>query len=80
MFACVNALGSKFYSAVFVRLCYLALSFAQPFLVHRVVEAINEPNLPGNIFGGIVGAFGVLFFALAVSFPSEQSGLISLLT
>lgn len=68
LLTCLRTLRSKFYAAVVSTFCALSFSFAQPFLILRTVEAVNEPDLPGSVVGGIIGAYALTYFALAVSF------------
>ncbi|KAL3426496.1 hypothetical protein PVAG01_00005 [Phlyctema vagabunda] len=53
---------------ILARLCYLALQFAQPFLVQRAIELISSPK--GRNFylngGGLIAAYGLVYIGIGV--------------
>lgn len=55
-------------AAVFPRLCFLGLSFAQPFLINRAILFASSPDTPENrnVGYGLVGAYILVYVGLAV--------------
>lgn len=51
------------------RLAFGAVNLAQPFLVNRAVDLIDEPNIEfqKSIFGGLIGATALVYVGIAVS-------------
>ena len=56
--------------AVPPRLCLSAFTFAQPFLVSRILDYVVEPDTVNtkNIGYGLVGAMGIVYTGLAVCY------------
>ena len=55
--------------AIFPRLCLTGFKFAQPFLIHRVILFIAQPNSPEskNVAYGLIGATALIYIGIAVS-------------
>lgn len=53
---------------VFPRLCLLALTFAQPFLVRRAIEHLSKPQNVNTSqeSGALVAAYFLVYFGIAV--------------
>lgn len=56
-------------SAVVPRLCLTAFTFAQPFLIERVIAYLSEDeNVNTNKIGyGLIGAYGIVYTGIGVS-------------
>ncbi|KAI9848831.1 MAG: hypothetical protein M1837_006347 [Sclerophora amabilis] len=56
------------------RLCLTAFTFAQPFLVTRILEFITQPDNPNsnNIGYGLIGAMALVYIGIAISTASNQ--------
>jgi len=52
---------------IFPKLCFLAASFAQPFLLQRMLRYLGSPREDNNIGYGLIGAFALIYFIQAVS-------------
>ncbi|KAK2926150.1 AAA ATPase domain [Fusarium oxysporum f. sp. vasinfectum] len=60
------------------RLCYLALTFAQPFLVRRAIDYISKPKTDGSKErgDGLIAAYALVYYGIAfVSSLYEQSAV-----
>lgn len=72
--ATFSAFKVAFLAPVIPRLCLAGFSFAQPFLINRVVSFVgeSESNNPqrnaSGIAGGLIGATFLVYLGLAVSF------------
>lgn len=57
-------------AAVPAKLAWIGLTFAQPFLVERVLDFTNEPENVNskNIAYGLIGAYAVVYIGLAVTY------------
>ncbi|KAJ5862500.1 hypothetical protein N7455_006568 [Penicillium solitum] len=57
-FATFTAFRGDFWKAVIPRLCYTGFSFAQPFLINKIVDVVgtSKSNRPQGTVGGLVGA------------------------
>ncbi len=51
---------------IFPRLCLVALAFCQPLLINRYLEFLQNPSESVNIGYGLLGAYGIVYFGLAV--------------
>ncbi|RYC82063.1 ABC transporter C family member 3 [Fusarium oxysporum f. sp. narcissi] len=68
----------EFLAPVFPRLCYLALTFAQPFLVRRAIDYISKPKTDGSKErgDGLIAAYALVYYGIAfVSSLYEQSAV-----
>ncbi|CVL03538.1 related to multidrug resistance protein [Fusarium mangiferae] len=68
----------EFLAPIFPRLCYLSLTFAQPFLVRRAIDYISKPKTEGsNERGdGLIAAYALVYYGIAfVSSLYEQSAV-----
>ncbi|KAF4592615.1 ABC transporter [Ophiocordyceps camponoti-floridani] len=70
------------FSGVIPRLCYTGFSFAQPYLIQRVLEFTSEPEDPNskNVSYGLVGAYAVVYIGISLSFTIYQTKEYRLLT
>jgi len=59
--------GSLCVAPVFPKLCFLAASFAQPFLLQRMLRYLASTKEDKNIGYGLIGAFGLVYFIQAVA-------------
>ncbi|KAJ5598777.1 hypothetical protein N7537_008861 [Penicillium hordei] len=68
-FATFTAFQSDFWKAVIPRLCYTGFSFAQPFLINKIVDVVgtSKSNHPQGTVGGLVGATALVYLGLAFS-------------
>lgn len=64
---CIGVVGPSFYYIAIPKLLCVGFSYAQPFLVKRIVSAVDDPTISEGIAGALIGAVAVLFLALAVS-------------
>lgn len=55
-------------AGVYPRLAYIGFTFAQPFLVQRVLDFIDQPVGPNtnNYAYGLVGAYALVYIGIAV--------------
>lgn len=55
-------------AAIVPRLAFGAVNFAQPFLINRILNSINEPlgESQQDIVGGLIGATILIFVGIAV--------------
>ncbi|KAI8395666.1 hypothetical protein FOFC_21196 [Fusarium oxysporum] len=68
----------EFLAPIFPRLCYLALTFAQPFLVRRAIDYISKPKTDGSKErgDGLIAAYALVYYGIAfVSSFYEQSAV-----
>ncbi|KAG7426199.1 ABC transporter gloK [Fusarium oxysporum f. sp. raphani] len=68
----------EFLAPIFPRLCYLALTFAQPFLVRRAIDYISKPKTDGSKErgDGLIAAYALVYYGIAfVSSLYEQSAV-----
>ncbi|KAH8198816.1 hypothetical protein TruAng_007039 [Truncatella angustata] len=63
----LKALAWPLVAIVVPRLCFMAFTFAQPFLLHTIVRAVGQQELSRDIIGGLIGATGLVYFGLAVA-------------
>lgn len=56
-------------SAIVPRLCLTAFTFAQPFLINRVIGYLSEFNSANtkNVGYGLIGAYGLVYIGIGVS-------------
>lgn len=52
---------------VLPRLALVAFTFCQPLLINRFLEYLQSPDESANIGYGLIGAYGVVYFGLAIS-------------
>lgn len=58
----------EFFVTVPPRLCYTGFTFAQPFLLKRLIEAVGlGEHLNEHVIGGLIGATAIIYFGNAVS-------------
>lgn len=71
-YATIDTFRGAFSAAIIPRLCYTGFSFAQPFLIHNIVDTIgNETRLSTDgVVGGLIGATALVYLGLAVSLPN----------
>lgn len=57
-----------FLAVVPAKLCLLAFTLGQPFLIQRSVEWFSEPKseASNNIGYGLIGAYGLVYIGIAV--------------
>lgn len=69
-FATFTAFQGDFWKAVIPRLCYTGFSFAQPFLINKIVDVVGtlKSSHPQGTVGGLVGATTLIYLGLAVCF------------
>ncbi|KAF4502374.1 multidrug resistance [Fusarium agapanthi] len=63
---------------IFPRLCYISLTFAQPFLVRRAIDYISKPKTEasGQRGDGLIAAYALVYYGIAfVSSLYEQSAV-----
>ncbi|KAI1033937.1 hypothetical protein LB503_010963 [Fusarium chuoi] len=68
----------EFLAPIFPRLCYLSLTFAQPFLVRRAIDYISKPKTEssGERGDGLIAAYALVYYGIAfVSSLYEQSAV-----
>ncbi|KAJ5957023.1 hypothetical protein N7501_011302 [Penicillium viridicatum] len=68
-FATFAAFQGDFWKAVIPRLCYTGFSFAQPFLINKIVDVVgtSKSSHPQGTVGGLVGATALIYLGLAFS-------------
>jgi hypothetical protein len=49
------------------RLLFVGFTFAQPFLLHTIVNAVGVSDLSNNTAGGLIGATVLIYLGIAVS-------------
>ncbi|KAJ3499459.1 hypothetical protein NLG97_g302 [Lecanicillium saksenae] len=72
----------QFLAGVLPRLAYSGFLFAQPFLLERVLDFIDEnhtPNTEATAYG-LIAAYGVVYIGIAVSYAIYQHKTYRLLT
>lgn len=76
-FATFTAFQGDFWKAVIPRLCYTGFSFAQPFLINKIVDVVgtSKSNRPQGTVGGLVGATALVYLGLAVCFVTDLVSL-----
>jgi len=59
-----------FLAAIIPRLCLSGLTYAQPFLVERVILFISEPETPisNNIGSGLIAAYAIVYIGIGVRY------------
>lgn len=59
---------SSFLAGVLPRLAFTGFNFAQPFLLQRVLDFVDEKESPNssNIAYGLIGAYALVYFGQAV--------------
>jgi hypothetical protein len=65
--ATIRANLVAFAYCIFPRLCVIGFRYAQPFLLERAIKFANNPDEPDRIGWALTGAFGLVFFGLAIS-------------
>ena len=75
----IRAHYPEFLGPVFPRLCLIALTFAQPFLVRRAIDYVSEPESPDTSQrgGGLVAAYIFVYFGLAVRASVETGAALA---
>ena len=68
MFTLVKFFKWQMLLPVFPRLCLVALTFCQPLLINRYLQFLQDPTESMDIGYGLLGAYAVVYFGLAVSF------------
>lgn len=63
----MKALAWPLVAIVVPRLCFMAFTFAQPFLLHTIVRAVGQQELSKDVIGGLIGSTALVYFGLAVS-------------
>jgi ATP-binding cassette subfamily C (CFTR/MRP) protein 1 len=58
---------------IFPRLCLVLFTICQPLLINRYLEFLQDPTESMSIGYGLLGAYGVVYFGLAVCFILEIS-------
>ena len=65
--ATFGAFQATFWAAVIPRLCFTGFGFAQPFLIHTIIEMIGSGReISRGEVGGIIGATALVYFGIAV--------------
>ncbi|KAK2594831.1 hypothetical protein QQS21_007459 [Conoideocrella luteorostrata] len=65
--SCFLTLMWPFIAVVFPRLLYIAFSFSQPFLLHRIVSFIGEENPSTSVRNGLIGATVLIYLGQAIT-------------
>lgn len=75
--ATFHAFQASFWTAIIPRLCYSGFSFAQPFLIHTIVNSIGTPtpDHPQGVVGSLIGATALIYLGIAVRFLVPKSSL-----
>lgn len=70
----------EFLAPIFPRLCYLALTFAQPFLVRRAIDYISKPKTDGSKErgDGLIAAYSLVYYGIAVRYHFLWTTSVSL--
>ncbi|KAF8849622.1 putative multidrug resistance protein MDR [Acephala macrosclerotiorum] len=65
----LSAFKVAFIAPIFPRLCLAGLSFAQPFLVNRVIDFVGQTSNDesSGIAGGLIGATALVYMGIAIS-------------
>lgn len=66
----LSAFKFAFVAPISPRLCLAGFSFAQPFLVNRVINFVGQSHNDESrgIAGGLIGATALIYLGIAVSF------------
>ena len=69
-------------SAIIPRLCLTGFTFAQPFLVNRVLKFITEPDdrNTDNIGSGLIGAYALVYLGIGVGYRMTLHVFVLFLT
>ncbi len=67
--ACLRAFWRSFFIIAPPRLCYIAFTFIQPYLLQKILVAFREGTL-FDFENGLIVATGIVFFGIGVSVPS----------
>jgi len=69
LFCVLKTFKRQLLSAVLPRLALIAFTFAQPFLINRVIRFVDEPTTPltKSIGYGLIGATSLIFLGISVS-------------
>jgi len=64
----MSAFRGAVWAGVLPRLCFTGFSFAQPFLINRVIHFVGEPDNDGRtgVMGGLIGATALKYIGIAV--------------
>ncbi|KJZ73968.1 hypothetical protein HIM_06636 [Hirsutella minnesotensis 3608] len=65
--ACLRALKWPLLTAVFPRLCLIAFTFAQPFLLQNLVVIIGRVNLSHEAIASLFGATIIIYLGIGIS-------------
>lgn len=52
---------------IFPKVCFLGTTFAQPYLLQRMLTYLSDKKESSNIGYGLIGAFALVYFLQAVS-------------
>lgn len=66
-FALLRTLCYEFFSVVIPRLCFLGFTFAQPWLIMAIVDAVINGSPSSDVSGGLVGATVLVYAGIGVS-------------
>ncbi|KAJ5183506.1 P-loop containing nucleoside triphosphate hydrolase protein [Penicillium capsulatum] len=71
-----------FMAGVLPRMAYTGFTFAQPFLVERVLNFMTEPEHVNstNYAYGLIGAYAIVYVGIAVSYAVYQHKIFRLIT
>jgi ATP-binding cassette subfamily C (CFTR/MRP) protein 1 len=69
LFASFSAFKWQFISAICPRICLIGFTFAQPFLINRLIEIVSEEMTEESKRDGygMIGAAVVIYVGMAVS-------------
>jgi len=67
----ISVLKWRILEPIIPRLVLLAFTFCQPLLVNRFLDYLQDPVeiKDANIGYGLIGAYGLVYFGMAVSAP-----------
>lgn len=69
--ACLRAYWTSFFIIVPPRLCYIAFTFVQPYLLQKILVAFRDGTL-FDFENGLIVATGIVFFGIGVSFARND--------
>lgn len=72
----LSAFKVAFIAPILPRLCLAGFSFAQPFLVNRVIDFVGQTSNDesSGIAGGLIGATALVYIGIAVSYICFKTG------
>ncbi|KAJ3483781.1 hypothetical protein NLG97_g7224 [Lecanicillium saksenae] len=64
---CFYTLPWQFVCVTIPRLCHTGFTFAQPFLIRRVIEVVNQDEVSSEETSALIGATALIYFGMAIS-------------